>query len=132
MKPTLGAGGAGVVGGLVWIIGALISWGDDVGAALYALGLALALLALAGLGYTLVDHAPVWLRGVVCVATPALGYMVWVAVSDAFDTDAAPVLAAGLLLLAAGAVTVARHRDAFASRHDRAGAAPAHSRRAAR
>ena len=125
MNATRAAAVAAVLGGLVWVVAALIDRDGDVSPVTYAIGLLCFLLALAGLGYTLVDQAPVWLRAVVSVATPALGYGVWFTVSDAFTTDHLPVLLAGVVLLAAGGATLARHRPEPV-------VAPVRGRRAAR
>jgi hypothetical protein len=97
-----------VLGGAVWIGAALVGWGGDSQEMLYLLGLVLFVLAFAALGYSLVASAPVWLRAVVTVATPALGYMVWVTVRDAFATDSVVVLAAGVVLLVAGGIGFTR------------------------
>ena len=125
MNATRAAAVAAVLGGLVWVVAAVIDWDGDVNPVAYGTGLVWFLLALAGLGYTLVDHAPVWLRAVVSVATPALGYGVWFTVNDAFTTDHLPVLLGGIGLLAAGGATLARHRPEPV-------AAPVRGRRAAR
>ncbi|MGN6129122.1 MAG: hypothetical protein ACTHOK_02150 [Nocardioidaceae bacterium] len=124
MSASRVASGAAALGGIGWVAGAALGWGSDAPAALYLVGLLLALLALAALGYSLVATAPVWLRAVVTVATPALGYMVWVTVRDAFAHDYVPVAVAGLLLLAAGGVGL--------SRRDQAPPAVTRGRRAAR
>jgi hypothetical protein len=79
-----------------------------------------------GLGYRLVDHAPVWLRAVVTVATPLLGYGVWFTVRDAFTSDYLPVLLAGLLMVGIGGLVLARTRSAVPAK------APVRGRRAAR
>jgi hypothetical protein len=106
------ASGLAVLGGIGWAVGGVLGWGSDTPGGLYLVGLLLAVLALAALGYALVATAPVWLRAVVTVATPALGYMVWVTVRDAFAHDYLPVLVAGVLLLAAGGVGLARRGQA--------------------
>jgi len=125
MTTTRAAAGAAVLGGLVWSVAAGLAWGGDVSAVGYAVGLLLFLLSLVGLGYGLVDRAPVWLRALVSIATPALGYAVWTTVRDAFTDDAVPVLAAGIVLLLAGAVVLATGRPAPVE-------APVRGRRAAR
>ena len=78
----------------------------------YTVGLVWFLVALMGLGYGLVEKAPVWLRAVVSVATPLLGYGVWFTISDAFTSSYLPVLVAGLLLVAVGGLVLARSRSA--------------------
>jgi hypothetical protein len=96
MNATRMAAVAAVLGGLVWVAVAIIDWGENLNPVAYAVGLVWFLLALGALGYTLVEHAPVWLRAVVSVATPALGCVVWVTVGAAFRTEHLPVLWAGL------------------------------------
>ena len=117
---------AAVLGGLVWLVAAALDWGQDVNPVVYTIGLVWFLVALLGLGYGLVDKAPVWLRAVVSVATPLLGYGVWFTISDAFASNYLPVLAAGLLLVAIGGLVLVRSRSAEPV------AAPVRGRRAAR
>src|SRR5690349_761416 len=111
MNVTRATAGAAVLGGLVWAVGAALAWGQDVGAVVTALGLLGFLVALAGVGYSLVETAPVWLRAVVSVATPLLGYGVWATLVAAFDDSALPVLLSGLVMLAVGATAWARARE---------------------
>ncbi len=131
MNTTRAGALAAVLGGLVWLVGALVGWGGDVPVAVLAIGLVCFVIAFAALGYSLVDRAPRWLRAVVCVATPALALTVWVAVSDAFAADHLPVLVAGLLALAVALPVLRRER-----RQSQKGGAghrpPVHGRRAAR
>ena len=117
---------AAVLGGLVWLVAAALDWGQDVNPVVYTIGLVWFLVALMGLGYGLVDKAPVWLRAVVSVANPLLGYGVWFTISDAFASNYLPVLAAGLLLVAIGGLVLVRGRSAELV------AAPVRGRRAAR
>lgn len=126
MDASRAAFGAALLSGLVWVVAGALAWGGDVNSLVYAVGLVGFVVAFAAFGYTLVDHAPVWLRAVVSVATPALAYMVWIAVSDPFASDYLPVLAAGLALLVVGAVGLVRGRA------ERIAAAPVRGRRAAR
>ena len=126
MNVSRAAAVAAVLGGLVWIVAAVVDWGQDVNPVVSTVGLLWFLLALAGVGYSLVDHAPVWLRAVVTVATALLGYGVWFTVVDAFTDTALPVLVSGLVMLALGAVTLVRGREAPPAD------APVHGRRAAR
>ena len=126
MNVSRAAAIAAVLGGLVWIVAAVVDWGQDVNPVVSTVGLLWFLLALAGVGYSLVDHAPVWLRAVVTVATALLGYGVWFTVVDAFTDTALPVLVSGLVMLALGAVTLVRGREAPQAD------APVHGRRAAR
>ncbi len=92
-----------VLAGGAWVAAGALGRGSAPNAPAYLAGLVLGLLGLAVLGYSLVGTAPVWLRAVVTVATPALGYMVWATVKDAFVHDSVPVAVAGLLLAVAGA-----------------------------
>jgi hypothetical protein len=126
MDASRAASVAALLSGLVWVVAGVLDWGGDVNPVVYSVGLVGLVIAFAAFGYTLVDHAPVWLRAVVSVATPALAYMVWVAISDAFASDYLPVLAAGAVLVLVGVVGLARGRA------ERAVAAPVRGRRAAR
>ena len=126
MNVSRAAAMAAVLGGLVWLVAAALDWGQDVNPIVYTIGLVWFLVALMGLGYGLVDKAPVWLRAVVSVATPLLGYGVWFTISDAFASNYLPVLAAGLLLVAIGGLVLVRGRSAEPV------AAPVRGRRAAR
>jgi len=110
----------------VWLVAAALDWGQDVNPVVYTVGLVWFLVALMGLGYGLVDKAPVWLRAVVSVATPLLGYGVWFTISDAFSSNYLPVLVAGLVLVAVGGLVLAR------SRRTEPVEAPVRGRRAAR
>lgn len=103
---------AAVVGGLVWVVAAMSDWGGTAGGLVYDAGMVVFGVALAGLGYALVATAPVWLRAVVTVATPALGYMVWVTVESAFGYGSLPVLVAGVLMVVLGGVGMTRHQEA--------------------
>ena len=73
------------------MVAAALDWSQDVNPVVYTIGLVWFLVALMGLGYGLVDKAPVWLRAVVSVATPLLGYGVWFTISDAFASNYLPV-----------------------------------------
>jgi hypothetical protein len=126
MNVSRAAAVAAVLGGLVWIVAAVVDWGQDVNPVVSTVGLVWFLLALAGVGYSLVAQAPVWLRAVVTVATPLLGYGIWFTVVDAFADSALPVLVSGLVLLALGAVALVRGREAPPAD------SPVHGRRAAR
>ena len=90
MSVSRAAGMAAVLGGLVWLVAAALDWGRDVNPVVYTVGLVWFLVASMGLGYGLVDKAPVWLRAVVSVATPLLGYGVWFTISDAFTARSRP------------------------------------------
>jgi hypothetical protein len=126
MNVSRAAAIAAVLGGLVWLVAAALDWGQDVNPIVYTVGLVWFLVALMGLGYGLVDKAPVWLRAVVSVATPLLGYGVWFTISDAFTSSDLPVLVAGLLLVAVGGLALVRSRGAEPVE------APVRGRRAAR
>ncbi len=75
---------AAVVGGVGWLVKVGLIWysggettsGGLVDKAFYG-GFAAFAVALGAAGYTLVDKAPVWLRGVVAIATPLLVLMMW-------------------------------------------------------
>jgi hypothetical protein len=101
---------AALLGGATWVVAAVLGWDGDAQRATYDAGLVLGVLALAAGGYTLVDHAPVWLRLLVTVATAALGYVVWVSVVDAFTEDHLPVLLAGAVMVVVGVATLALRR----------------------
>jgi hypothetical protein len=126
MDASRAAFGAALLSGLVWVVAGVLGWGGDINPVVYAVGLVGFVIAFAVFGYTLVDHAPVWLRAVVSVATPALAYMVWVAVSDAFASDYLPVLVAGVALLVVGALGLLLRRA------EPPAVAPVRGRRAAR
>jgi hypothetical protein len=125
----IGAVGA-VLGGLVWIVAAVLSWGDeDLNQSLYVAGLALLVLAFAALGYALVATAPVWLRAVVTIATPLLGVMVWLILRDSLPSDYLSAMVGGVLLLVGGGIALGRSRgEAPPAKPE----PPAHGRRAAR
>jgi hypothetical protein len=110
MTVTRAAALLALLGGVVWIVAAVLGWGDDVDRSMYLAGLVLFLLAAAAGGYTLVTTAPIWLRAVVVVASVMLGYLVWVTIRDAFAQDAVPVLGAGIVLVLAGGVGLTRRR----------------------
>jgi hypothetical protein len=112
MNVSRAAAAAAVLGGLVWIVAAVVDWGQNVNPVVSTVGLLWFLLALAGMGYSLVHHAPLWLRVVVSVATPLLGYGVWFTLLDAFDRSALPVLLSGLVLLVVGGSALVRGRAA--------------------
>lgn len=124
----IGSAGA-LLGGLVWIAAAAISWGDDeLQQPLYVAGLVLLVVAFACLGYALVATAPVWLRGVVTVATPLLAVMVWLILRDSVSADHVAAVVGGVLLLVGGGIALGRSVGEAPERPAR----PAHGRRAAR
>ena len=85
-----------------------LGWGDQAEDISYIVRLVLFVDWLALGGYALVATAPVWLRAVVTVATPALGYVVWSTVLASVDLDYLPVLVAGVVMLVAGAIGLGR------------------------
>ena len=96
---------AAVLGGVAWIVAALLAWGEDeLGTALYLVGSVLLVAAFAALGYALVATAPVWLRAVVTLATPALGAMVWLIIKDAIPQAYVAAVVGGVLLLVGGGI----------------------------
>lgn len=108
MKSSKVASVTGVMGGLVWIAAAIRGWGYNADPTLYTAGLGLMGLSLAAVGYALVAHAPFWLRLVVMIATPSLGFMMWITAKAAFPTDHAPVLVAGVIMVTAGLIGLGR------------------------
>ena len=104
------ASAAALLGGLVWVLAGVVGWGGDADGLVYDVGLVVVVVAFAAVGYSLVETAPVWLRAVVTVATPALACMVWVTVREAFSAGYLTVLAAGVVLAAAAAVGLGRTR----------------------
>lgn len=117
---------AAVLGGLVWVAAAALDWGDDVNPIAYLVGLVWFVVSLAALGYSLTAKAPVWLRGIVSLATPALGFMVWVTLRDPFLTNDLPVGVAGVMMVASGVRGVRRAKPKVRRE------APVRGRRAAR
>jgi hypothetical protein len=89
MSPRLLAASLGLVGGL--LLGAagglsfLAHESRDWHGALAAAGYAALVAALCVMGYTVVAHAPVWLRIIVSVAYPLLVASVWQVVDQAID-----------------------------------------------
>jgi hypothetical protein len=102
---------AALLGGVVWLVTAVLEWGAEPNQALYLAGVALMLLALAAAGYALVATAPVWLRAVVASATPALGLMVWLIVFDAISAKHLALLGGGIALLLGAGLGLSRGRD---------------------
>ncbi len=99
---------AALLGGLAWVVSAVLGWGEDPEQVSYLLGLALLVVALAAAGYSLVATAPVWLRAVVTLATPALGFTVWLVVLDSVSTGSVAVALAGVVLLVGGGIGLGR------------------------
>lgn len=99
---------AAVLGGLAWVVSAALGWGAEPNELVYLVGLGLLLLALAACGYALVATAPLWLRVVVTVATPALGYMVWLIVLDLLTPEHLALLFGGLGMLLGAGIALSR------------------------
>jgi drug/metabolite transporter (DMT)-like permease len=88
--------------GIAWVVCAVSVDPATGGSVAYLAGLLLLLLGLAAFGYSLVTTAPLWLRAVVAGATPALGYVVWIAIWDGLTGAREQVLlVSGLVLLLA-------------------------------
>ena len=120
---------AALLGGLAWVVSAVLGWGEDPEQVSYLVGLALLVVALAAAGYSLVATAPVWLRAVVTLATPALGFMVWLVVLDSVSAGSVAVVLAGVVLLVGGGIGMGR--TAGRTREERP-EPPVRGRRAAR
>lgn len=143
MDPRRIASVAAVLGGSAWLlhVGLVATSSDhstDPALVGYTevLGWAFLALALGAAGYTLVEKAPVWLRGVVAVATALLVLMVWMLLdqgiksvlsSDSWLQEQLSLLIAGFIALLMGFWGFTRHRPPPA-----AAAPPARGRRAAR
>ncbi len=122
---------AAVLGGLLWIVAGALGWGDDaLNQGLYVAGLALLVAAFAALGYALVATAPVWLRVVVTIATPALGLMVWLILRDSVPSEYVAAVTGGVLLLVGGGIALGRSRSSAPESPEPP--PPARGRRAAR
>lgn len=130
MRSSKWASLVAIVGGLAWVASAVLGWGDEPEQYSYLSGLVLLVLALAFGGYALVATAPIWLRALVAVATPALGSMIWLTV-EAAGTDYLMVVLAGAVMLLAGGIGLARGGSS-APGVDAQPDPPARGRRAAR
>ena len=108
MNASRWASVAALLGGIVWVVSAVLGWGAEPHEISYLAGLGLLVAALAFAGYSLVATAPVWLRAIVSVATPALGYTIWLVVIDSMSTDYLPVLVAGVVLIVSGGIGLGR------------------------
>lgn len=111
--------------------------GDSLTTLLHFGGLAAFGVALAAAGYTTVEKAPVWLRGVVAVAASLLGLMTWTMVDPAITKAYSATVSH--LAAAVAAIVVGlwgRGRAAMASepepRGSRRAEPPVRGRRAAR
>lgn len=119
---------AALLGGVAWVASAVLGWGGEQEQASYLAGLALVVVALAFGGYALVATAPVWLRAVVALATPALGFSVWLVVMDSVTPGYLPVVIGGVVLIVAGGIGLGRG----AQRDEKPEPPPTRGRRAAR
>lgn len=92
MVPRRVAAIGAVVGGIAWLGRVALSWSDDgatdggPATAAFLVGAVALVIAAGAAGYTLVDRAPLWLRGVVVVALPLLLVALFAAVQDAVQT----------------------------------------------
>jgi hypothetical protein len=148
MDPRRIASTAAIVGGVALLMKVGLIWGNGGVATndgpvllMYVLGFAALFVALAAAGYTLVESAPVWLRGVVAIATPLLVLMMW----ELFDQgvksvypgnswvrdEVSIVLAAGLAILM-GMWGFTRHRPYYEEDEAPLPPPPVRGRRAAR
>jgi hypothetical protein len=146
MDPRRIASIAAVVGGVGWLMKVLLIWGNggvsaDTGPVplMHLIGLVMLALALAAAGYTLVERAPVWLRGVVAIATPLLVLMLWqlldqgvkaVYPGDSWLRNEVSVLVAAAVAIAMGSWESRRYRSAVEAAPPPP--APVRGRRAAR
>ncbi len=144
MDPRRIASVAAVLGGLAWLfrVGLVaMSSGHSTDSELYGyatlVGWVALAVALAAAGYTLVERAPVWLRGVVAVATMLLVLMIWMLVDQGVDAtfsgdswlqDQVSTLISAVIALALGFWGFTRHRPSAPERPE----PPARGRRAAR
>jgi hypothetical protein len=109
---------AALLGGLVWLVNAALTWGDSgSGGDLYLVGQVGLVLGAAGLGYSLVAKAPIWLRAVVTVATVLLCYLLWYLIDDGLGEHPVSTLIGGAVLLLAAIVGLARARSAAPRPH---------------
>lgn len=147
MDPRRIASVAALVGGVGWLVKVALIWANggenlDSGpvAVFYFLGVLGLVVALAALGYTLVERAPVWLRALVTVATPVLGLMLWslldqairaVYTSDDWFREEAAVLLAAIVATVLGLRSL-RRRGAGSAGDDAPVASEVRGRRAAR
>jgi hypothetical protein len=107
MRSSKWASLVSIVGGLAWGASALLGWGEEPERYSYLAGLGLLIIAFAFAGYALVASAPIWLRAIVAVATPMLGYSVWLSV-EGLATPYVLVLLAGIVAVVAGVIGLGR------------------------
>lgn len=129
MRTRLGAAVLGVLAGLLLVVGGGMSFLDERQQEWHRLtsigGYAVAVGALALLGYGLVATAPVWLRLVVSAGFPLLGWAVWQTVTDALEgrldgwrAPATAHVSAGVLLVVSGLYVARRaERSAYRPAH---------------
>jgi hypothetical protein len=124
----------GSVGGLLLAAAGGLSFlahkSPDWHGTLAVAGYAAAVAALCVMGYTLVDHAPAWLRIIVSVAFPLLMASVWQVVDQAIDdrvdgwkAAASTHLLGGIILLVGALIGFRRpardRTDAYSPTHHR-------------
>jgi hypothetical protein len=135
------------VGGAGWLLKVFLIWGnggENTGSGpvgyMYLVGWVAFAVALGAAGYTLVERAPVWLRGVVAVATPLLVLMVWQLMDQGIKSvypgsswlrDELSVVIAGVIALVMGMWGFGRHRP-YEEEADPTPPPPVRGRRAAR
>lgn len=101
---------------MAWLVRTYLIWGDDTAPTgglpdlLLRSGTVVLVVALAAGGYALVATAPVWLRGVVSVATVLLILMLWQLVTEALDSDWMTALAGGASAVLLGLYGFGRSR----------------------
>lgn len=109
---------AAVIGGVLWLVRALLVWaaggsGGDVSGVLVVAcsvaGFAAIAVALLTAGYSTVATAPMWLRLVVSVALLSLGWVVYVSLAEVCGDGPTVLLSAACALLA-GAVGLVHAR----------------------
>ena len=108
MNASRWAAFAALLGGVAWVVSAVLGWGDEPEDVSYLVGVALFVVWLALGGYSLVSTAPLWLRAVVTIATPALGYVVWATVLASASREYIPVVVGGVLMVVAGGIGLGR------------------------
>jgi hypothetical protein len=146
MDPRRIASIAAVVGGVGWLARVVLIYlngGEETDTGLvgimFLVGLGAGCVALAAAGYTLVEKAPVWLRGVVAIATPLLVLMVWalldqgikaVYTKDTWLREELDIILAAIIAVIMGLWGLGRHRPE--ELHPPPRHAPVRGRRAAR
>lgn len=108
MNASRWASVAALLAGVTWVVSAVLGWGGEPERFSYLAGLVLLVVAFAAGGYALVATAPVWLRAVVTLATPVLGFMLWLVVRDTVGPDYLAVVVVGVLLIVGGGIGLGR------------------------